>query len=424
MRSEALAATLLVVLILAGCATPAADPSSASLPAGTLSLEVTPVLGELFAEPAIAHHPDGAIFVAGYATTRAPTEITRPMLARSDDGGATWQTLVQGAPTDSAIGNSDTDLAISPDGTIYHATMLFFPWGHAISIGASKDLGATWTWRQLMVAPWVDRPWIEVGPDGTAHATWSSPRGLHHATSRDGGESWQEGPLVHPSSGSGGLAIGPNGEIAVRLMPYRGPTILLAAFAFLFVDPEADGIAVSGDGGATWEIRQLPGQRRYADELGRGGDQPRWSDPVAFDAVGTLYTAWGEGDALQLAVSRDLGATWTVRTLSQTEGRVAFYPYLRAGAAGELAATWYTNGNDDLRAHVARVVAADGEAPRVDVRDAEPATDLSTAGEYFQATILPDGTIAAAMPLDTDEAATSGFAFLALRGALDPPSAA
>ena len=410
----------MLLVALAGCTSPGGVLSDAAVPSAAPAFEAVPILGRPVAEPAIAQHPDGALFVAGFvprfSEASSAADATLPLLLRSDDAGGSWMRVEQGRVAQGAIGNSDTDLAVAPDGTLYHATMLFFPWGHAISVGASEDAGATWTWRRLMAGPWVDRPWVEVGPDGVAHVTWSSPLGLHHATSDDRGRTWTEGPRVHDTSGSGGLAVGPGGEIAIRLLPYRAPTFLGAAFVFPLIDPTADGVVVSTDGGATWTVREIPGERAYGDPFGNDRDQPRWADPVGFDGDGTLYTAWCEGDAVQLAWSRDLGASWDVLTVARTEGRTAFFPYLRAGAAGALALTWFTEGDGGVRAHIARVEGADTATPLIDAREHDMPREARLAGEYFQAAFLAEGPIVAATPIDTGEDTTSGFVFLTLRG--------
>lgn len=405
---------LLAFAALAGCAASTMDSAPASAASLEAPLQPLSILGMPLREPAIVEHPDGALFVAGFDEDQTTDSLYRPRLYRSDDGGTRWARVDQGDIAEGAAGNSDADLAVAPDGTLYHAAMEWMPWGHAILVGASADAGATWRWQPVAVGPFVDRPWIAVAPDGMAHLTWSSPQGLHHASSDDRGATWTEGPLVHPSGGSGGLAVGPHGELAVRVFPLRAPAFLGAAFVMLLVDPAADGVAVSEDGGATWEMRKLPGTRAYGDPLGRGADVPRWADPVAFDDEGTLYALWSEGDTLQLASSRDLGASWNVASLAKaTDGGrddgPFYFPYLAARGAGELVATWFS-GTEDLHAHVAHAVWENAPTPVVTAHRFP--LEGGTAGEYFQATFLREGGIAAAWPIVGASAEESGFAFL------------
>lgn len=132
---------LLAVCLLAGCLAPAADIEPATAP--TSVPEAVRVLGVSAREPAIAQLPDGTLLVAAYGGADQVERGTRPILFRSGDGGATWTRVEQGTVIDGAIGNSDADLAVAPDGTAYHATMTWLPWGHAISVGASVDGGTT-----------------------------------------------------------------------------------------------------------------------------------------------------------------------------------------------------------------------------------------------------------------------------------------
>jgi hypothetical protein len=69
-------------------------------------------------EPMLVEHPDGTLFLTGYGE---PT----PRLWRSNDAGATWTRVEVASETDGAVGNSDVDLAIAPDGTLYLVAMTF-----------------------------------------------------------------------------------------------------------------------------------------------------------------------------------------------------------------------------------------------------------------------------------------------------------
>lgn len=120
-------------------------------------------------EPMIAEHPSGTLFVAGYG---AP----QPTLWTSADRGASWRRVDVGPESAGAVGNSDVDLAVAPDGTLYYVVMSFdrktFE-GVGVAIGVSHDIGATWRWSSLSRNRFDDRPWVEVAPDGTAHVIWN-----------------------------------------------------------------------------------------------------------------------------------------------------------------------------------------------------------------------------------------------------------
>jgi hypothetical protein len=74
----------------------------------------------------IVEHPEGTLFVSGYSGDRAsgPPQ-TVPRLWISTDHGSTWNAVNVGTEVDGAIGNSDVDLAVSRDGTLYFVSMGF-----------------------------------------------------------------------------------------------------------------------------------------------------------------------------------------------------------------------------------------------------------------------------------------------------------
>ena len=126
-----------------------------------------------------------------------------------------------------------------------------------------------------------DRPWVKVAPDGTAHVIWNDGAGVCHAVSRDGGLTWTERDRIHPQGGSSHLAVGPSGEVAVRVIP--------TSAAGMKIDEGIDLIAVSIDGGMTWQKRAAPGTREW-NLL--PFPVPRWVEPLAWDEKGALYSFW------------------------------------------------------------------------------------------------------------------------------------
>ncbi len=304
-------------------------------------------VGEPAREPMLVEHPDGTLFVSGYERAN-PTTEQPPKLWRSIDGGATWERLDVGGVADGAKGNSDVDLTIAPDGTVYFLTMGFdrsVAEGTHVAVGVSRDVGATWEWTYLSDTRGDDRPWIRVAPDGTAHVVWNDGNGVSHAVSQDGGRTWTERARIHERGGSSHLAVGPNGEVAVRIAP-------ISASGRQF-DPDVELVAVSTDGGRTWRKHVPPGTREWSPDLADPEVVSRWVEPLAWGVDGALYYLWSEGEALWLARSRDQGASWTSWQVAGGGG-VMFFPYLVARGADELAATWFSLQGDQMRVHVAR----------------------------------------------------------------------
>jgi hypothetical protein len=362
-------------------------------------------LDRLAREPMIVELSDGTLFVTGYGGQFDEVEKI-PDLWRSRDHGATWEHVNVGRNADGAIGNSDVDLAVGPDNTLYFVAMSYdnkkFE-GTRIAVGVSKDAGATWTWKVLSETRFDDRPWIGVTPDGTAHAIWNDGNGVRYEVGHDRGASWKERPRINDQGGSSHLAIGPHGEIAVRITP--------ASASYNKFTPGVDLIAVSRDGGNTWQKHPAPGERDWSPALDKR--TPRWVEPVAWDADGALYSLWGSQKGLWLARSLDRGEAWTTwHIVSRDE--VSYFPYLIASGHGELAATWSSGDGDALLAHVAVIHLGDGRAPP-QVIEAQPfQTDIwskdhpgdpmqrETAGEYIPVLFLRAGGLGVVTAIQSD----------------------
>ena len=361
-------------------------------------------------EPAVIEHPDGTLFVAGYFNESIPT------LYRSNDQGATWERVSMGKDAEGA-GNSDVDLAMAADGTLYYISMVYDRQkdeGTQISIGASDNRGETWRWKTVSRTRGDDRPWIDVAPDGTAHAVWNDGKGVSHVVSTDRGQTWSEPRRIHGEGGSSHLAVGPHGELAVRITPF-------SKSGFVF-NPAIDLIAVSEDRGDTWRKSPAPSQLKWVnwEEVDKDPNSiERWVEPLAWDTAGNLYHLWTDTSGVHLARSADRGRTWRSSRIVSTGPR-PHYPYLTARGNGELAATWYTGTDSDLRAHIAQITVRDdsslvvmSEPFLVDAWKRQQPGDTTrhrdTAGEYFQVVFLKSGELGAATAVQDIPAKRTGF---------------
>ncbi|MBM4186700.1 MAG: exo-alpha-sialidase [Gemmatimonadetes bacterium] len=402
---------LVLAGIHGGCQT-AKPPSE---PARLVAVDSVGHLDQLVREPMVVRHRSGALFVSGYWDPIPP-------VYRSTDDGATWRRLDLGAATDGAAGNSDIDLAVGPDGTVYLITLVFDRAnyrGIGIRVAASRDTGATWSWTSLSETPGDDRPWIEVAPDGTVHAIWNDGQGVSHALSADGGRTWTETERANSLGGSSHLAVGPAGEVAVRYVP-------MSASGNRF-DAGVEGLAVSDDRGTSWRRYPPPAPLAWyplfdttvTPPVPRMPEQPRWVEPLAWDSTGALFAFWAVDSTVWLGRSLDKGGTWQSWPIAVAPA-TAYYPYLVARGNGELAASWITGKGAAMRANLARIAVTDSGPPSVALAEPfdfesytlpgfGPDGTRDAAGEYLPVLFLADGSIGIVTPIQHVAASRMGF---------------
>lgn len=375
----------------------------------------------------IVEEPDGTLFLAGYSgglyAKYTGVSQTVPELWKSSDRGVSWTSIVVGTASGGARGNSDVDLAVGPDGVLYFVALTYDPKvgaGKRVSVGVSVDEGRTWRWTMLSQQRFDDRPWVVVTADGAAHVIWSDGTGVYHSVSRDHGATWSAPNRVSPDGGSSDLAAGPNGDLAVRVIPLSAGGARYAA--------SADFLAISTDGGVTWHRRNVPGQRNWTPTE---GTIPRWVEPVVWDRDGNLWLLWTQASGVWLGRSADQGMTWKTQRLARTSGdNLSYFPFLATGAQGQLGAAWFSGAGDELRWHTCEIwQERKGGHLRFAVAaplklDAWAPSDLpkslpfvrSTAGEYLPILFGRRGDVMVASPIQDPRARRYGFTFWRFNG--------
>jgi hypothetical protein len=390
------------------CALGAIAVLSGASPAPTLRMtERVDYVDVRAREPMIVEGADGALFVSGYSPSLG---LGKPSLWKSINHGKTWNRVNVGTEEEGAVGNSDLDLAVAPDGTLYFVNLTVDEKkmeGTRIDVGVSRDAGAHWTWHTLSKKRFDDRPWVAVASDGTAHVIWNDGSGVLYSTSSDSGATWTEPARIAPKGGSSHFAVGPNREIAVRVVPF-------SAGGSKF-DPGVDQIVVSTDGGKTWKTHDAPGKRKWSAD---DDFPPRWVEPVAWDSDGKLYSFWTNDHELWLAQSADRGETWKSWILGESK-ESAYFPYLVTHGRGELACSWFSARSTALQAHAGMIVIGSDQTAhfvesspfQIDALNLN-GSDRDTAGEYLGITYLRDGGFAVVSPIENTKDRRYGFTWM------------
>jgi hypothetical protein len=375
-------------------------------------------------EPMLAEHPNGDLYVTGYANQ---TKV--PRLWKSIDKGKTWSLVDVRKFKDGADGNSDVDLMIDAKGTIYFMVMKFTSVpentegfdlssmiGEHIAMGVSNDNGTSWKWQYLSKNDYDDRPWVKVDSDQRAHAIWNDGKGVHYKTSSDFGKTWIEKNDISSKGGSSHLATGPNGLMAVRVTPE-------SASGHIY-QKRVDYIKISNDFGETWKEVSAPGKRNWKPKNNlKFGDMQYWVEPLSFDSKGSLYYLWSEGQVLKLGISKDLGENWTVKDIYSSSNQ-SFFPFVQI-TDSKLICTWvseHINMKESvykLWHDVAYISLSEEKIEPIFLEPMNLVDELNTkyqdrylpdyGGEYFPAILLSDGTIGVVTTLNDNKGSNQGF---------------
>jgi hypothetical protein len=340
-------------------------------------------------EPSLAVSPtDGTMYVSTPRTILLCCNSQASPVWTSSNDGATWSEPIFPSAPESATTGGDTELAIDKRGTVYEGEL----WLGSDSIYISSDTGRTWSWSPASHDVLDDREWFVYSPmEDALYGYYDGIKGLMVV----------KAPLTTPLGTSAamffpqeviavpewidcpGLIAGPCVEKPGPLpdsvngipilqgdtspgRPSVSPVDGTLYFPFPYqVAGKGVGLAVTNDG--------LTFSYRYVTGSGHGvfGDTHNDFPVTAVDAAGRLYVAWiedkGDGLNLYLSSSPDKGSSWT-KPLEVSKGisRTAVFPNVVAGAAGQVAVSWYgtpTKGDPN-----------DGNDPAKDTKSVKQAT--------------------------------------------------
>lgn len=287
--------------------------------AATWSESAALPLGGTCCDPTVAWSSDGS---KAYAATLSALSAPGIWFYRSGDNGQTWSDL--GADPRRELGSAGFDkeyLHVDTHPGSPHLDNIYLTWheNNVMKFARSSNFGNTWT-TPISVSIGTDQEGIgsDITTDltGSVYYFWpafNSPTRILVAKSTDGGGSFAAPVQVATTQGS---FIFP-----IPSMETREVFIYVAAAADLSTGPH------SGSLYAAW-----------TDSTG-----PRSETPASNHA------------RIQLAYSRDAGASWTVVTPHETVDSLTvdrWHPWLAIGADGTVHLVFYDTRNDPTRTSV------------------------------------------------------------------------
>ena len=326
-------------------------------------------------EPSLAVSPvDGTLYVSTPRTIVVCCNTQSSPVWTSSDNGATWSKPIFPSAPESATTGGDTELAVDKRGTVYEGEL----WLGSDSIYVSPDKGKTWSFSPASHDVLADREWFVYSPTEDAlYGIYDGIKGLMVVKAPLTTPAGSNAALLFPQEKVAvpewvdcpGIVAGPcqpkpapvpdtvngvpvlQGDIAPG-RPTISPVDGTLYFPFSYQVPgKGVGLAITNDG--------LNFSYAYVAGAGHGvfGDTHDDFPVTAVDSKGTVYAAWGEdkgdGENIYMASSSDKGTTWTPPVaVSKGISRTAVFPNIVAGAAGQVAVSWYgTNtpgdSNDD-----------------------------------------------------------------------------
>jgi hypothetical protein len=321
-----IAATLLFS-ILAGCATSKDDPGNApptDNPPAMRKLAFNSVVVDTrygATEPSILVDPAGTIWIAGPTGFVTPAAEGNPEpythdsgLFSSKDGGKTWtfNAPIPGYGRDTCPGGGDSDIAASPDGTLFLLDLYLAN----VVVDVSSDGGETWVCNPYTSAvPGDDRQWVEVFKNDAVYIMFNQiPTGI----------------IVLKASRMG---LPTDGLVYTQQTPVNGQSdgnfAVDQTDGTIYLAGSGTTIYVSTDGGASFSPKgtTLEGLHDFRT--------------VTLDGKGTVYVVGATDDGVVAAWSKDKGETWSKPSkVGPYKGDYNF-PWSVAGGDGVLNVAWY-----------------------------------------------------------------------------------
>lgn len=285
--------------------------------------------GSLGIEPTLGIAPDGTLFAQGLMRGLTPNAS---VVLRSTDRGRSWKDVSPRLASGDEWAHSwtqDPYLTVDVDtGRVFTSDLLFPAPGQMFSY--SDDRGRSWK-TSVVSLEQTDHQTVFAGSPAASDTTTGYDNAVYNCAanvyatavgsaattcikSLDGGATWHltgTPPYVNdPRAGAGteGVPGTCSGLTGHGFVDRRGTVYLPRGWC------EQPWLAMSTDGGLTWERVQVADNGMAASDSGPPDNipQPSHEAAVVADRKGNLYYAWIAADLLPyLAVSTDRGETWS-----------------------------------------------------------------------------------------------------------------
>src|SRR4051812_2185637 len=319
-------------LLLAGLGTLAAASAAGLTPlvdgVAAAAAFGTPVVvsGDNASEPGIDVAPDGTVYVNAPVGVLSNIPGSPSTVSRSSDGGATWTKLPAGLKA-TLPGGGDSDIAISPNGTLSETDL----WLGSSTVATSSDKGQTWTANPVQGTVAQDRQWVTATSGGRVyHVVHQLPSGLWVSRSVDSG-------LTYPQQVLAATALDQTGCICP-------PGNIVSEDGGILAD-KVGGVYATSVGGVGF-YRSTNGGLTFTNTTPGPASNATTNDAfpaVADNGNGRLAVVWqavvGSTSTVWFASSNDFGATWAPARQIVTAG-TSLYPWV-AYRGGKIAISLY-----------------------------------------------------------------------------------
>ena len=315
---------------------------------------------DMTGEPSIAVAPDGTEYIVAPdgPGVRAPSAfggagVGGSLIWRSTDHGRSWARL---GSYDVPTGGGDSDIAVTPDGTLYASGLSYLA---CSTVSRSADKGDTWV--PIPVAGCGrtpvsnDRQWNAVDGNGTVYTAI----GDTVDTEIDLVRSAVDNPAVIPSA-TMTLSTTPDYQWPGTLAVDQRNGTVYTVWNTNGSPNNCDG-APGSDSCKPAQASSKQPDKVLVSIVGRSATSAPAPVTVAsrrfdtydsfvvdaIDKAGNIYVVWNERHPQQretwtmLSVSRNAGRSWSAPVKVQRSPATTVFPWVTAGDAGRIAISYY-----------------------------------------------------------------------------------